>query len=87
MVDNEFGRDMVPGSLKETPSRRNRVNQSGNLPGLSSFVAGTGPTNQSDNVRGLNLVDATSGSVVNSKVSPMKRSGELCGVVDFVISV
>ena len=26
LVDNEFGRDMVPGSLKETPSRRNRVN-------------------------------------------------------------
>ena len=32
LVDNEFGRDMVPGSLKETPSRRNRVNQSRNLP-------------------------------------------------------
>ena len=98
MVDNEFGRDMIPGSLRETPSRRNRVNQSGNLPGLSSFVAGTAPTNQSDNVRGLNFVDAraaclvcskqlTSGSAVNSKVSPMKRSGELCGVVEFVINV
>ena len=29
----------------------------------------------------------TSASAVNLKVSPMKRSGELCGVVDFVISV
>ena len=41
LVYNEFGRDMVPGSLKETPPKRNRVNQSGNFPGLSSFVAGT----------------------------------------------
>ena len=67
LVDDEFGRDMVPGSLKETPSRRNRMNQSGNLPGLSSFVAGTGPTNQSDNVRGLNLVDARAACLVCSK--------------------
>ena len=60
LLDNEFGRDMVPGSLKETPSRRN-------LPGLSSFVAGTGPTNQSDNVRGLNFVDARAACLVCSK--------------------
>ena len=66
LVDNESGRDMVPGSLKETPSRRNRVNQSGNLPGLSSFVAGAGPTNQSDNVRGLNFVDARADCLVCS---------------------
>ena len=48
---------MVPGSLKETSFsyRRNRVNQSGNSPGLSSFVAGTGPTNQSDNVKRTKL--------------------------------
>ena len=67
LVDNEFGRDMVPGSLKETPPRRNRVNQSGNFPGLSSFVAGTGPTNQSDNARGLNFVDARAACLVCSK--------------------
>jgi len=28
----------------------------------------------------------TSGSAVNSKFLPMKRNGELCGVVDIVVS-
>ena len=80
LVNNEFGRDMVPGSLKETPSRRNRVNQSGNLPGLSSFVAGTGPTNQSDNVRGLNFVDARAACLVCSKQHDIWKCSKFKGL-------
>ena len=80
LVDNEFGRDMVPGSLKETPSRRNRVNQSGNFPGLSSFVAGTGPTNQSDNVRGLNFVDARAACLVCSKQHDIWKCSKFKGL-------
>ena len=80
LVDNEFGRDMVPGSLKETPSRRNRVNQSGNLPGLSSFVAGTGPTNQNDNVRGLNFVDARAACLVCSKQHDIWKCSKFKGL-------
>ncbi|XP_067055972.1 uncharacterized protein [Acropora muricata] len=80
LVDNEFGREMVPGSLKETPSRRNRVNQSGNLPGLSSFVAGTAPTNQSDNVRGLNFVDARAACLVCSKQHDIWKCSKFKGL-------
>ena len=80
LVDNEFGRDMVPGSLKETPSRRNRVNQSGNFPGLSSFVAGTGPTNQSDNVKGLNFVDARAACLVCSKQHDIWKCSKFKGL-------
>jgi len=47
---------MVPGSLKETPDRKNRMNQSGSFPRLSSFVAGTVPNNQSVDVRAACLV-------------------------------
>ena len=43
------------------------MNQSGSFPGLSSFVAGTGPTNQSNNVRGLNFVDARAACLVCPK--------------------
>ena len=94
LVDNEFGRDMVPGSLKETPARRNRVNQSGNFPGLSSFAAGTGPLNQSDDVRGPNFVDAKAACLVCSKQHDIWKCSKFKGltyeekwrVVDFVIS-
>ena len=82
LVDNEFGRDMVPGSLKETSFsyRRNRVNQSGNSPGLSSFVAGTGPTNQSDNDRGLNFVDARAACLVCSKQHDIWKCSKFKGL-------
>ena len=81
-MDNEFGRDMVPGSLKETSFsyRRNRVNQSGNSPGLSSFVAGTGPTNQSGNVRGLNFVDARAACLVCSKQHDIWKCSKFKGL-------
>ena len=97
LVDNEFGRDTIPKSLKETPARRNRVNQSGNYPGLSSFVAGTWPTNQSDNVRGPNFVDAKAACLVCSKQHDIWKCSKFKGFtyeekwrvvrsVDFVIS-
>ena len=82
MIDNEFGRDRVPGSLKETPSRRNRVNQSGNLPGLSLFVAGTAPTNQNDNVRGLNFVDARAACLLCSKQHDIWKCSKFKGLTN-----
>lgn len=65
LVDNEFGRDMVPGPLKETPARRDKVNQSGKFPSQSAFVTGIGPTDQS--VRGPNFVEARVACLVCSK--------------------
>ena len=65
LVDNEFGRDMVPGPLKETPARRDKVNQSGKFPSQSAFVTGIGPTDQS--VRGPNFVEARAACLVCSK--------------------
>lgn len=80
LVDNDFGRDMVLGSLKETPARRNRVNQSGNFPGLSSFVAGTGATNPSDNVTGPNFVDARAACLVCSKQHDIWKCSKFKGL-------
>ena len=82
LVDNEFGRDMIRGSLKETPSRRNRINQNGNLPDLSSLVAETGPTNQSDNVRGLKFVDARAACLVCSKQHDIWKCSKFKSLTD-----
>ena len=56
------------------------MNQSGNLPSLSSFVAGTGPTNQSDNVRGLNFVDARAACLVCSKQHDIWKCSKFKGL-------
>ena len=60
LVDNEFGRDMVLVPSKETPPKRNKMNQSRNFPSLSAFVTGTGPArdDQNGNARGSKFADA-----------------------------
>ena len=56
------------------------MNQSGNLRGLSSFVAGTGPTNPSDNVKGLNFVDARAACLVCSEQHDIWKCSKFKGL-------
>ena len=65
LVDNEFGRDMISGSLKEPPPRRDKMNRSGSV----SFVTGTEPPrlDQKGNVRRSRFMEAQAACKVCSK--------------------
>ncbi|XP_078384177.1 uncharacterized protein LOC144666660 [Oculina patagonica] len=82
LVDNEFGRDMVTGTLKETPPKRNKMNQSGNFPSLSAFATGTGPTRdgQNENARGSKFVDAPAPCQVCTKQHDVWKCGKFKGL-------
>jgi len=81
-VDNEFGRDMVLGPSKETPPKRNKMNQSGNFPSLSAFVTGTGPTrdDQNENARGSKFADAPAPCQVCTKQHDIWKCSKFKGL-------